>query len=260
MGEVNYEKKGNIAYITLNHPKVNSIDPNMVKDLDRIWIDFRKDDNLWIGIISGANNTFCAGFDIKSLLESTLAGAPFEFLHQSALFGDLNGSPMTHDVWKPLVCAMDGNVNGAGLWLCLASDYRIATEETQFGLGEVMINFPVEFSAFLVRHMPRAIVNELLLTANILDARRVYEVGMINKIVTREHLMPEAEKIAKKICAGGPLAVRAMKKLVECGWDMDYNSILQFTASVIDPIVSSSDTLEACKAFVEKRKPVWKLK
>jgi enoyl-CoA hydratase/carnithine racemase len=260
MGRVAYEKKDSIAYIVLDNPKVNAIDPDMVKALDGIWTDFRDDDKISIGILSGANNTFSAGFDIKSLLEKTLTGAPYDFLRQSALFGDVNGSSRTHDVWKPLICAMDGAVNGAGLWLSLATDYRIATPETTFGLGELMINFPVEFTGFIIRHMPRAIASELLLTGNRITAERAYSVGIINKVASREELMSEAAQIAHKICSGGPLAVRAMKKLLECSWNMDEHSLLQFTASVINPIVNSADTMEACKAFREKRKPVWRFR
>jgi len=260
MGKVIYEKKDYIAYIVLDNPKVNAIDPDMVNDLDEIWKDFRDDEKIWIGILSGANNTFSAGFDIKSIFEKTMAGIRYDFLRQSALFGDRNCSPLQHDIWKPLICAMDGNVNGAGLWLCLASDYRIATKETNFGLGEVMINFPVEFTGFMIRHMPRAIANELLLTADRITAERAYTVGMINKIVPRDELMAEATKIAHKICSGGPLSVRAMKKILEYSWNMDNLGILQFTSSIINPVVNSKDTVEACKAFIEKRKPEWNLK
>lgn len=260
MGQVLYEKKGAIAHIILDNPKVNAIDLDMVKSLDEIWKDFRDDNKVLVAILSGANNTFSAGFDIKMIFEKIMAGFHYEFLRASSMFGDVNGSPMTHDVWKPIICAMNGNVNGAGLWFCLAGDYRICTNETTFGLGEVMINFPVEFSSFIIRHMPRAIASELLLTANRITAERAYNIGIINKVVSKDELMSEANKVAEKICAGGPLAIQAMKKLLDYSWNMDFRSSLEFTANIIDPVVNSEDTKEAIMAFVEKRKPVWKNK
>jgi len=254
MSKVLYSKKEKVAYITLNRPKVNVVDMEMVAELEKIWKDFRDDESLWVAILNGAGNNFCAGFDILQIME-LLSKGRFEW-RTSALFGDQNCTPRL--IWKPIISAMDGIVNGTGLWLALTSDLRIATPETSFGLGEARINFPVEFSAFLIRHMPRAIVNELLFTANSISAQRALEVGVINKIVPREHLLEEAEAMAGGICRNGPLAIRAMKKIVEQSWDLDYQSGERFSANVIVPVVNSEDTVEACRAFAEKRSPVWK--
>jgi len=166
--------------------------------------------------------------------------------------------PSRHNVWKPIIAVLDGHVNGAGLWLAMESDIRIASPEARFGLFEAKINFPVEFASFLTRYMPFAVVMELLITGNTLSAERAYQLGIINKIVPREKLMEEAEKYAEKICMNGPLAVRVMKQLVRRSWDMNSESALALAESLIGPVVSSEDTMEGIMAFLEKRKPKWK--
>ena len=141
MSKVLYEKKGKIAYITLNRPKVNAVDAEMIGELDRIWDDFRDDDNLEVGIVSGAGNIFTAGADIGMIVD-LLKGHPFRW-RDSGLFGDRRSGPQTHSIWKPLIVAIEKICNGAGLWLALGCDIRIATTGTNFGLGEVRFNFPV---------------------------------------------------------------------------------------------------------------------
>jgi enoyl-CoA hydratase/carnithine racemase len=258
MSNVLYEKKDRIAYITLNRPKVNAINFEAVVELHNIWDDFRDDDNLWVAILSGVGNNFSAGFDISEFLQLVKEHG-FKW-RNSSMFGDKGCSPGTHSVWKPIVAALDGVVNGVGFWLALECDIRIATKEAAFALGEIRISSAVEFSAFITHYVPLAIANEMLLTANSLTAERAYNLGMINKIVPREQLMSEATAMANTICKGGPLAARAMKELVHRGWDMDSHSAEALSASMIPPVVNSEDFKEGTSAFAEKRKPVWKCK
>jgi enoyl-CoA hydratase/carnithine racemase len=258
MAKVIYEKDGEIAYITLNRPEVmNSVDWEMVEIMHGMWEDFKDDDNLKVAIMTGAGQNFCAGFDIKSMLQKLGGGAKFNW-RKSAIHGDTNCSPLEHAVHKPIIAAVDGNANGTGLYFVLTADVRLATRETKFGMGEVRINFPVEFTALIPRFMPFALASEMLMTGKNIGAQRFYDLGLINGIVDREELMNEAEAVAKRICAGGPMAIRAMKKLLHDGFDMDYASIQKYSDGVVSPIVNSEDFQEGIKAFAEKRKPVWK--
>jgi enoyl-CoA hydratase/carnithine racemase len=257
MSKVLYEKKGKIAWITLNRPeKLNSIDRDMNKMLDSIWRDFKKDDSLWVAIITGAGNHFCAGFDIQTLANE-LKEEKYQWA-KSAMFGDYRSSPNELEVFKPIIAAMDGVVNGMGTWLMLQSDIRIATEGTTIGLGEAKINFPVEFSAFITRFLPYSIASELFFTAKSISSRRFFEIGMINKIVSRERLLEEAEIFAEAICQCGPQSIQVMKELMIRGQNMDYASAVAFTGSMVVPIVNAKQTQEALAAFLEKRKHSWK--
>ncbi len=256
-----YEREGRIAYITLNRPnKLNAIDFEMVRTLSEIWIDFRDDDDLWVAIISGAGGNFSSGFDIGDIASKQSKGS-FKLLRDSAMFGEgpehMLG-PSRHNVWKPIIAALDGAVNGAGVWLALESDIRIATPNVKIGLFEGKINFPVEFSAFLTRHMPLAVTMELLITGNVLTADRAYQLGIINKVVDKKDLLKEAEKIANKICENGPLSVRVMKQLVRRSWNLNSEAALALSEALIDPVLSSEDLIEGITAFLEKRKPNWK--
>ena len=259
MSKILYEKKDKIAYIKLNRPeKMNAIDREMNQKLDWIWKDFKKDDNVWVAILSGNGGNFCAGFDIN-VIHEMLKKDKYQ-LENSSIFGDIRCSPNEHYVYKPIITSIDGVVNGLGTWLALQGDIRISTEETMIGFGEARFNFPVEFSALLTRFLPLAIVSEMLFTAKTIPVQRLYELGIINKIVPRDQLLTEAEKVAADICKCSPTALRVMKELVHKGLDMNYHSAIAFSVSMIASVVNTEDTKEAILAFLEKRKPVWKCK
>ncbi len=257
MAKVEYEKRGEVAFVTINRPEaMNSLDFEMVGLMHKIWDDFNEDRNLRVAVLTAVGDHFCAGIDIVSILDR-LGTEEFDWT-KSTIHGDINCNPIHHGVRKPIVSAVTGNVNGAGLWLTLASDIRIATIDTSFGLGEVRINFPVEFTALLPRFMPLALASEMLITGRNIKAQRFYDLGIINAVVEKGELMNEAEKAVKKICQGGPLAIEAMKRLIHKGHHLDYEAIMKLSDEIVSPVVKSEDTKEALKAFAEKRKPVWK--
>lgn len=256
MSKVLYDKDGPIAHITLNRPKaMNAIDFEMIKLLHDIWEDFNADDDLRVALLKSSSENFCVGFDIASI--AAKLGQEKYSWDKSSMFGEININPIEHGVKKPIISAMAGNVNGAGLWLALASDIRLATPEAAFGLGEVRINFPVEFTGLLPRYMPASLAAEMLYTARPVGSGRFYELGILNAVVAQDGLLKAAEAYAKDICAGGPLAVRAMKELLQKGPDLDYQAVLNLTDSLITPVVNSLDTMEGIQAFAQKRRPVW---
>jgi enoyl-CoA hydratase/carnithine racemase len=257
MGYVNYNKKGKIAFILLNRPKMNLISFEMVVELDNIWKDFKDDTNLWVAIIGSTGDNFTAGFDIKEILE--MLRESNYLWKKSSMFGEKCAGPDGHSIMKPVIATLSGVVNGLGMWLTLQSDIRIATPDTSFGLSEGKLNFPVEFTALLTRYMPRAIINELLFMGKSFSAQRFYDLGIINKIVEREQLIEEAVKTAETICEMGPISIRVMKQLLNHSYDMDFRSLMALTASMIVPVVNSKDTKEALTSFIEKRKPQWKI-
>ncbi|MBW2058677.1 MAG: enoyl-CoA hydratase/isomerase family protein [Deltaproteobacteria bacterium] len=258
MAKIEYEIRGQVAYITLNRPEVrNALDREMVGTLHELWQEFQSSGSARVAVLTGAGGHFCAGYDVKAINSRQDAGIPFEW-SRSSMFGDKRIGPDGHGVTKPIIAALDGSVNGAGFWLALQSDIRLATDRARFGLGEARFGFPVEFAALISNYVPRAVAMEMLFALKVYDARRFHELGIINEIVDGEHLMEKARDTAEALLERGPLAIMAMKELIN--FDPNYKEKIRFTAEKVVPVVNSEDTKEAVRAFVEKRKPEWKLR
>ena len=258
MAKIEYTKKGEIAYITLNRPEaMNAVDSEMVGIMDEAWEDFRKDDNLKVAIISSSSKNFCVGFDIKSMAGMLMSGKMKYNWDASSMFGSKNINPVEHKVQKPIIAVLNGNVNGAGLWIALTADIRLATRETSIGLGEVRINFPVEFTGLLTRYLPIGVATDMLITARPVSAERLYSLGVVNALVEQDKLMAEAEAYARDICAGSPRAISVMKELIHQSYELDYKGIMELSERLIPPVVNSQDTMEGFQAFAQKRKANW---
>jgi len=254
MSEVLYQKKGHIAYISLNRPEsLNAISRSMADQLIAAWLDFRRDKELWVAVLSGEGKSFCAGADLKEMERGK-----WNF-RQSLLFGDRPIGPSNYKIWKPIIAATQGHVNGAGLFLALEADIRISAEDAVFGTRETKVNVPNLVAPFLVDHLPRAIVSELLFASKSIDAQRAYQLGLVNQVVSNEMLITEASKLGEEICECGPLSVWASKELMVRTRDMDYQSALALVEHISTPIWNSKDSIEGKRAFLEKRRPRWKL-
>jgi enoyl-CoA hydratase/carnithine racemase len=254
-----YEKKGKIAYITLNRPeKLNALNPDVLKELVDVWVDFRDDDNLWVAIIGGNGKSFCAGADVVKLGESgfsPLGKQRSTFITTSPA---LLSTPTRYEIWKPVIAALHGYVIGAGLWMALGCDIRIAAEDTSFVLPEPKFGLPTTVAAVVHYYVPRGIANEMLLVGDKVDVQRAYQLGLVNKVVPNDQLMDTATALANRLCENAPLALRAMKEVMERGKDMDYAGALALTEHVFAAVKNSEDLEEGYRAIKEKRKPEWK--
>ena len=255
MSLVLYRKEGHIAYISLNRPESrNAINRAIARELAKIWVDFRDDDNLWVAILSGEGKSFCAGADIKEMERGQWQW------RQSLIYGDDRVGPSNYKIWKPLIAAVHSHVYGAGLILALECDIRVAADNALFGIPESRVNVPFLFAPFVADYMPRAIAAELTFTAKPLDAQRAYQLGLVNKVVSSEQLMSVATSVAEEICENGPLSIWASKELFCRCRDMDHDSALALVEQIVPPIFNAEDSIEAKRAFIEKREPEWKLK
>ena len=249
-----YEKKGKIAYITLNRPQaMNAFDPETFKELSDALIDFRDDDNLGVAIITGAGEkAFAAGADIKTIIP-WLAEHPLYWEKVPSIMRGL-------ELYKPVIVAVNGLALGGGLELVLACDIRIAAENAIFGVPEVTLGLIPGWGGTqrLPRCVPRAIAAEMLFTGKSISAQEAYRVGLVNKVVPLTELMPTAEAVANDILKVGPLAVRAAKQAMLRGTNMSLEEGLKVEADLTVPLFASEDMAEGRKAFIEKRKPEFK--
>ena len=247
---VEYEKKGAIAYVTLNRPdKLNAMNAAMHRELGQVWADFRDDPDLRVAILSGNGRCFSAGADL-----SPSGGTQSGEYRYTGEFTDIT---QTQGLYKPIIAALHSHVVGYGMWIAMDSDIRIATEDTTFWLPEPQWGIATIPCAWFPRIMPWAIASELLLQAERVTAQRAYQVGMINKVVAEDQLMAEAEKAANRICELSPMAVQGMKESMVRASALDYPAVDGITAEVQTRVMTSEDRKEGVKAFADRRPVDW---
>ena len=248
-----YEKKGRIAYLTLNRPESrNALSYELMGELEKAWLDFRDDDNLWVAILTGAGTAFCAGLDLKE------RAAQGTFLQPEEGIGGISGiTPTALNIWKPTIAAVNGPAYAGGWLLAMECDLRVASENARFSITEVAVGLPALGSTHLPRYIPSAVAMELLLTGDPIGAQRAYEIGFVNKVVPAEELMPAATALAERICKNAPVAVRTTK---EAAYKSIYPSAdeAQDMFNIMAPALATEDVIEGAMAFVERRPPVWK--
>lgn len=243
-----YEKRGAIAHVTLDRPdKLNAMNAAMHEELGRVWDDFRDDPALRVAILSGKGRCFSAGADLS-------AGPPTSPYRYDGDFADIT---RTRRLYKPIVAALHSHVVGYGMWIALDSDIRIAAEDTSFWLPEPQWGIATIPAAWFPKLMPWAIASELLLLAERVDARRAYEVGLVNKVVPRDRLLAEAEKVADRLAELSPMAVQGMKEAMVRGGNLDYGAIDEITEQVQNRVMNSEQRQEGGRAFVERRPARW---
>ncbi len=245
---VDYEKKGAIAYVTLNRPeKLNAMNAQLHEELGKAWVDFRDDPVLRVAILSGKGRCFSAGADLSF-------GAPSEKFEYTGEYVDIS---QTQGLYKPIVAALHSHVVGYGMWIAMDADIRIATADTSFWLPEPQWGIATIPAGWFPKIMPWAIASELLLQAERVGAERAYQVGLINKIVPDDQLMAEAEKAAQRLASLSPTAVQGMKESMVRASALDYAPIDRITGDVQNRVMNSEDRKEGGRAFVEKREANW---
>jgi len=251
---VDYEKKDRIAYITLNRREaLNALDPTILRELHDVLTDFREDEEILVGIITGqGQKAFCAGADVKTTIPA-MREMRGEWWRQQDIMRGM-------ELWKPIIAAVNGFALGGGLELVLACDLRIAAENARFGVPEVKLGLIPGWGGTqrLPRAIPKAKAAEMLLLGDPIDAQEAYRLGLVNKVVPQEELMPTATEWAKKLCELPPLAVRGAKEAMLMGLGMSLEQGLRLEAKTEDFLVNTEDCKEGCQAFLEKRKGEFK--
>jgi enoyl-CoA hydratase len=246
---IKYEKNGRIAVVTLNRAEaLNALTPDMLMALEDVWADYSADPGLWCAVFTGSGErAFCAGADLKESIPKLTSG-------ESLGFDDPTKRQFS-DVIKPVVAAVNGFCIAGGLEMLLGTDIRIAAEHATFGLGEVRWGvIPAGGSHIrLPRQVPWAIAMELLLTGGTIDAQRAYDVGLINRVVPADQLIPAAMEVAETICKNGPLAVKTAKEIAVRSLNLEAGFVLE--RSLSQKVMRSEDAKEGPKAFMEKRPP-----
>lgn len=258
MPAVIYEKRGFIAYITLNRPEArNAINSEAWQGLINAWISVRDDREVRVAIVTAAGDkAFSAGADLKEIFQYVMT--PVE-QRPPSLVPEI--TPMRGlEVWKPFIAAVNGLATGGGLELALACDIRIAAENATFGLKEVQQALMPSMSG--TQRLPRAVpfgrAMEMLLTGDFIDAQEAYRIGLVNKVVPFAELIPASEKLANRIAENGPMAVQAIKEAAYRGIQMSLADGIGLEKYLSQSLALTEDAKEGPMAFAQKRKPEFK--
>ena len=246
-----YDRKGRIAYLTINRPEaLNVLDSTTLQEIFVSIEDFRRDDEAWVLVITGAGDkAFSVGADLKEVSASMVSGK-------------MKLTPVVwfKDIFKPIIAAINGFCFAGAMEMVLATDIRIAAENAIFGQVEAKWGIFTSYggSVRLTRQLSWCHAMEILLTADQITAQDAYRMGLVNRVVPLNELMPTAEKIAQKICENGPLAVRAIKEAATRSLSMPMDQALALEYFIGEKIHASEDAKEGPRAFAEKRKPVFR--
>jgi E-phenylitaconyl-CoA hydratase len=252
---VDFEKRGHVAYITINRPEaMNALDPSSIQSLDRIWQEVKDDPAVRVSVLTGAGpKSFCTGTDMKS------TPAPTECMAAIYL---RDGQPILPrmKMWKPIIAAINGYAVGGGLEIALACDMRIATTNAKFGLTEVKVASLAGLNGtqMLPRVLPHAIAMKMLLTGDMISADEALRYGLVSDVVEPASLMETASMYAEKIANAAPLSVQAAKQAAILGQDMPLEHGILFAHMLWGTLRDTEDRKEGFKAFAEKRQPQWR--
>ncbi|MEH6684743.1 MAG: crotonase/enoyl-CoA hydratase family protein [Qipengyuania sp.] len=248
--EVLTSEEDGILVVTINRPDAkNAMTKAAAEGIAAAMDRLDSDDNLRVGILTGAGGTFCSGMDLKGFLRGESPSV------EGRGFGGVVQQPPE----KPLIAAVEGYALAGGLELMIACDLVVASAGAKFGIPEVKRGLVAAAGGVMMLpdQIPERIAMELALTGDFIDAPRAYELGLINR-VTDGDALAGAKELAARIVANGPLAVRVSKQVIKQsrGWPMDERYKRQ--TQLIAPVFVSEDAREGAAAFAEKRAPNWK--
>ncbi len=197
---IDYSKEGKIATFTLNRPQaLNAVDPETAEQFVRAFTDFTDDEDLWVGIITGAGNkAFSVGADIEKMLPELKKSSGKTHARPFDVMQGLNQ-------WKPIIAAINGAALGGGLEIALLCDLRIASENAIFGMPEVALGLIPGWGGTqrLPRAIPMAKAAELLLIGKPISAQEAFRIGLVNKVVPLSELLSTAKQIAESFNNSG---------------------------------------------------------
>ena len=245
------ERRDGVLVITINRPEAkNAVNGAVAAGIAAALDELDADDDLRVGVLTGAGGAFSAGMDLKAFLTGEVP------VIEGRGLGGLTEKPPS----KPLIAAVEGWALAGGFELMLACDLVVAAETARFGVPEVKRALVAGAGAavLLPQRIPRTIALELLLTGEPIDAARAHQLGLVNRLTPEGGALDGALALAATIAANGPLAVRITKQIALEARDWDFAEGWQKQSELMMPVFVSEDAAEGATAFAEKRPPVWK--
>ncbi len=249
------ERDAAVAVVTINRPKVlNALNAATLDELARLFRDLQRDDGVRVVIVTGAGEkSFVAGADINEIAVLTPIG-----MREYALSGQ-RAFDAIERLGKPVIAAVNGYALGGGCELAMACTLRVAAETARFGQPEINLGLLPGFAGTqrLSRLVGRGRALELLLTGEQATAADAERIGLVNRVVPSGELMAEARRLAHKLAAQAPTAMRSIIDAVNHGRDVPFAEGCAYEAALFGLAAATADMREGTQAFLGKRKPVF---
>ena len=261
---VRYELRDGIAWITLDRPeRRNALTRHiMTTALPEAWARFSEDGDARVAVITGAGDqAFCAGMDLNEASETRYRASESGATPPEQR--PVRVSPRMCEVWKPVIAAVNGVCTGVAIQLVTDCDIVVASDTAYFSDARVSVGLmPALGAAELTRVMPLHEALRLMFMGRHgrLTAERAYQIGFVNELVPPAELLPAAERVARTIMENAPLAVRLAKMAAWQGLDVGLAEAKTHARALNEAHPTAEDVREGARAFVEKRRPDWKLR
>ena len=245
------ERRGGVLLITLNRPQVrNAVNAAVAEGVAHALEELDGDEQLAVGILTGAGGFFCAGMDLGAFVRG-----------ESPWFGDRGFAGIAQrSARKPLIAAIEGFAVAGGMEVALACDLIVAAKGAKLGIPEAKRSLVAAGGALLrlPRRMPYHVVMELALTGDTMPAERFHELGVVNRLAEPGGAVEAALELAATLAKNGPLALIASKQILQEQFDWSSAEMWERQAAISGPVFASEDAKEGASAFKEKREPVWR--
>jgi enoyl-CoA hydratase/carnithine racemase len=255
-GLAHYEIKDQTAMVTIDHPPINALDPATKEDIHEIFteLDDRRQEIRVVVLHGAGEKAFAAGADIKTFLELRPDTAKRRLSRSHQIYA------LVENFQWPVIAAMHGYCLGAGLELALCCDIRYAEEGAKLGFPEVNLSvFPGNGGTKrALYHLPLGKIKELVYSGEMIDAAEAFRLGLVEKVVPSGKVIDAAMELAAKIIKKGPLGVAAAKKVLNRTRDLSLDEALEMESNSWAGLTNTEDMKEGARAFIEKRKPVYK--
>ena len=247
---VTYEQDGFVGVVTINRPKaLNALNSEVLKEIEATFDAIDLDATRAVVLTGAGDKSFVAGADIGEM--STLTKAEGEAFGKTGndVFRKIETFPI------PVIAAVNGFALGGGCEISMSCDIRICSENAIFGQPEVGLGITPGFGGTqrLARLVGMGRAKEMIFTCDNIDANEAYRIGLVNKVVAKEDLMPTAKAMAEKIISKGSYAVSIAKAAINNGYDMDIKNAVEMEANLFGVTCSTHDKKEGMSAFLERR-------
>jgi enoyl-CoA hydratase len=245
------EVSDGVAVITINRPAArNAVNGDVARGIAAAVDELDASKDVAVLVLTGAGGTFSAGMDLKGFLTGDTPN------FEDRGFGGIVQRPPA----KPIIAAVEGYALAGGFELALACDLVVASQDAKFGLPEVRRGLVAGAGGLLrlPKRIPYHLAMEIALTGEHYPAERLYQAGLVNRLVPAGQALAGARELAARVAQGGPLALTATKRVIVESADWASAEAFQRQGEIITPVFTSADAREGALAFAEKRPPQWR--